>query len=103
MLKFFRISGDSMAPNLGHGDYAVAFTWLKRPRAGQLAVVSHPRFGVIVKRVKEKTAQGYWFESDNALGVTPEQIGVVPARRIIGRVVLKIRRRPGAVIHNISH
>lgn len=93
MLKFFRISGSSMAPNLNPGDYAVAFTWLKRPQAGQLAVVSHPRFGVIVKRVKEKTAQGYWFESDNAQGVTSGEIGPVPGHRIIGRVVLTIRRR----------
>ncbi len=93
MLKVFRIKGDSMMPTLKCGDYVVASNWIRRPKAGKLMVVDHPRYGVIIKRAVKKDGNGYWFASDSDHGVTTREIGALAPHQIMGRVLFAIRKK----------
>ena len=95
MFILFRVSGHSMTPALDADDYVVAAPWLNQPRAGQLAVLQHPRYGKIVKRAVKKDCRGYWFESDHGAGVTETQMGAVAGDQILGRVILTIKQKGG--------
>lgn len=56
-------------------------------------VVDHPRYGIIIKRAVRKDSHGYWFESDNACGVTTGEIGAVTYDQIVGRVLFAVRKK----------
>ncbi len=51
MLRIFRIQGQSMQPALYAGDFVIVLTLWIRPQRGQLVLVKHPEYGIIVKRV----------------------------------------------------
>ena len=81
-----------MEPTLSDGDYVVAATGLWRPRIDKLAVVRHPDYGVLVKRVRRNSPQGYTVSSDNPLGTDSRTFGEIPEQLVIGPVLFTIRR-----------
>ncbi|PID73392.1 MAG: peptidase S24 [Desulfobacterales bacterium] len=93
MLNIYRVRGDSMIPTLKDGDYVVAAR-LPGARKGRLVVVDHPACGIIVKRVLRRSREGILLESDNVLGTTTREMGLVAPGRILGTVLFAVRR-PG--------
>ena len=81
-----------MEPTLSDGDYVVAATRLWRPRIDKLAVVRHPDYGVLVKRVRRHSPEGYTVSSDNPLGTDSRTLGEIPEQLVIGPVLFTIRR-----------
>ncbi|PID77085.1 MAG: peptidase S24 [Deltaproteobacteria bacterium] len=92
MIKIFRVSGGSMSPALNHGDYVLASRWFLKPEAGRLVVVRHGKLGIIVKRIAEKTSQGFWLKSDNALGSSTSSMGMISYGQLMGTVFFIIRK-----------
>ena len=99
-MKLFRIRGASMEPTLQDGD--ILLMRKRPPRPGEIVVVDHPRFGVIVKRLTERgtlTGDGEDSTDETRLGayancrpigtavmaVTPSGMRRLSARRSVNR------------------
>jgi hypothetical protein len=66
------------------------------PRAGGLAVVRLPDGVVAVKRAVRREPNGWWVERDNPrMGVDSWAVGAVPEGDVLGRVLVRLPRRPG--------
>lgn len=91
-LRLFRVTGESMAPNYGEGDYVVTIRRRRALRAGDVVVVDHPDYGCVVKRVIECWPDGgVRVAGDNpAASMSSERLGLVARSRILGRVVWRI-------------
>jgi len=90
-----------MAPALHHGDQVLVW-WGRRPMPGAGAVVLADlpgTRGLGIKRLRSVGEHGaLWLEGDNPAGSTDSrQFGVVPAKALRGRVVLRLWPRPGRV------
>ncbi len=81
-----------MEPTLADGDFVITFSWFRSPRKGQLVVLRHDDLGILVKRVKHQTPQGYWVESDSVHGVDSRTLGIVSPERLLGTVLFVVRR-----------
>jgi Peptidase S24-like len=91
------VRGRSMEPTLYDGDRLLMLHG-STPRAGRLAVVRLPDGVVAVKRVTRREADGWWVERDNPLmGVDSWAVGAVPDSDVLGRVLVRLPRRPGRV------
>lgn len=91
-----RIIGPSMEPTLGNGE-----CWLvrrrQRYRPGDIVLLWHPvrEHLLVVKRVVRCETGGYWVQGDNpAYSDDSRAFGLVPAERLLGRLVLRYRRAP---------
>ena len=87
-----RVDGFSMEPTLNDGDYVVAATKWWRPRENKLVVANHPEYGVLIKRVRGHSSNGYTLTSDNPRGTDSRTFGDIPEQQLVGQVLLKIRR-----------
>ena len=85
-----------MEPTLSDGDYVVAATRLWRPQIDRLIVVRHKDYGVLVKRVLQRSAAGYIISSDNPMGTDSRTFGEIPDQDVIGTVLFRVRRSLGA-------
>lgn len=92
MFRVFRVQGDSMRPGLSEGDFVVAFRRRRRPRPGDRVVLTHDRYGLIVKRVESVDDRGRLrCAGDNPSSVDAAAIGSVEPEAVVGTVVLAIR------------
>jgi signal peptidase I len=96
-LGFAVVRGRSMEPTLYDGDRLLMLHG-STPRPGRLAVVRLPGGVVAVKRAVRREAEGWWVERDNpVMGVDSWAVGAVPDDDVLGRVLLRLPRRPGRV------
>jgi nickel-type superoxide dismutase maturation protease len=91
------VSGESMLPTYGPGDWLVVW-WHRRarrplPRPGSVVVVRRPE-RLIVKRVERRLADGtVWILGDNPEGSDDSRsFGAVAANDVVGRVLCRYRR-----------
>lgn len=80
-----------MRPVLSPGAFAL-FKRQASYRDGDVVLVDHPRFGRIVKRAIDVTAEQLWLEGANAYSVSRESIGPVARDDIRGKLVYQIER-----------
>jgi phage repressor protein C with HTH and peptisase S24 domain len=74
--KVFKVSGHSMNPTIVDGDYVLAEKFRKRPLNGAIAIVQHPYFGRLIKRITiSKNADEIYLMGDNKLSTTTEELG----------------------------
>ena len=98
--RLLRIRGVSMAPTLADGDYALA----RRLRAdhrlavGDVVETRHPRFGLIVKRVKALESAHVLLEGNATTSITSEQMGPIARSDIEARLILRISPRGMSLI-----
>ncbi len=90
----FKVTGESMLPGLRCGDYVFARKRPKQLLAGDLVVVDHDRFGVIVKRIKAALGNNqYTLIGDNpSVSTSSEAIGVIGRNHVVGKVIFRIKR-----------
>lgn len=87
-LRIVRVSGDSMTPSLNDGDYLVISS-LKALKVGRIAVLNHPNYGVMVKRIDALTSTHVLLRGDNPLSVSSDAMGWVDRSAVKG-VVIKV-------------
>ncbi|HET6561237.1 MAG TPA: S24/S26 family peptidase [Marmoricola sp.] len=96
-LGFAVVRGSSMEPTLYDGDRLLMLHG-SSPRSGRLAVVRLPGGVVAVKRAVRREADGWWVERDNPrAGVDSWAVGAVSDEDVLGRVLLRLPRRPRRV------
>nr|WP_184573424.1 nickel-type superoxide dismutase maturation protease [Streptomyces zagrosensis] len=88
----------SMVPTLRPGDQLI-IQYGVSVRPGDVVVLRHP-FGqdlLIVKRVVERRAGGWWVEGDNPyVHNDSREFGAVPDELVVARALARLRPPPGA-------
>lgn len=79
-----------MSPTLQSGDYVLT-SGLLRPKPQAMVVITHPHYGVMVKRVKELKGRQVLLSGDNAQSVSSEAMGWL-SQDLIKGVVFKVVR-----------
>lgn len=82
-----------MSPAFYSGDIAVAGRWpWSRFRAGQVVLVRHPHYRLIIKRISAVSAeQDIRLEGDHPQSTSSQAMGWINQRHIVGRVWLHLR------------
>ena len=80
-----------MNPTIVDGDFVFVRKFQKRPINGAIAVVQHPYFGRLIKRIKisEKTKE-IFLMGDNKLSTTTEDFGPLDEKFIKYQVLWRI-------------
>jgi len=81
-----KIEGRSMLPGLIPGSYGL-FKRARTSERGHTVLVEHPRFGRIVKQVKNKTPSGVTLCGTSVDSTPSEVLGVVSQTAILGRLI----------------
>lgn len=99
MLRIFKVKGESMHPVFRHGDYVLAFQWRNiQYRIGDVVLIRHPEFGMLIKRISQIREDHFLLEGDNSnFSLSPARIGWQPERRIIGKVQQNLSQRSKSV------
>ncbi|PIE68654.1 MAG: peptidase S24 [Deltaproteobacteria bacterium] len=93
MIKLCRVCGDSMLPELSGGDYVIATRFFFSLQPHDIIVADHPVYGLLIKRILKVETNGYRLVGDNPSSLSTETMGIIPRHRIIGKVILCIRRK----------
>ena len=82
-----------MLPSFEDGDVCLA---LPLPRfllgSGSVALLDHPAYGLVIKRIAEADRDGIRVRGDNPQHDAGPGFGKLPWARVHGRVVLRLRR-----------
>lgn len=96
MIRFLRVRGQSLSPEVEDGDFVVA---LKLPiffciRVGDTIVFRKEPYGILIKRVEHCDDQGrfYWVRGSHPNSLDSRTFGVVQAQEILGKVIAHISR-----------
>lgn len=92
-LKLYRVTGDSMLPDLMAGSFVVALRHRGQTlRLNDVVVVDHAIHGRVIKRVAGIGQDGTLsLAGDNtARSTSTEALGPVPPERVLGRVIWRI-------------
>jgi signal peptidase I len=92
MLKFFKVRGRSMSPELQDGDVVLALIWrrLWRLKPGDRIIFHQPAYGMLIKSI-ERLGPGpdqVFVTGRAAASVDSYEFGPVPLSNILGIVVL---------------
>lgn len=96
MLKFFKVRGDSLAPEYTQGDFVlvskIPFLFAS-PSAGDVIAFHQPGYGLLIKRIQNRLPDGEL----EVIGDHPESVdsrifGMVKREDILGKVIWHIRK-----------
>ncbi len=96
MLRFFKVRGDSLAPEFSQGDFVlvskIPFLFAS-PAPGEVIAFRQPGYGLLIKRIHSITRDGEL----NVAGTHPDSIdsrafGPVRRQDVVGKVIWHIRR-----------
>ena len=75
-----------MTPDLPGGTFAL-FRRARAIRVGDIVLVRHRVYGQIVKRVTRIAPEGYQLAGTSPTSTSPEKLGIVPKRTILGTLL----------------
>ena len=87
------VSGDSMLPTFGSGDWLVV-RWKSRFKVGDVVVIEREEWpGVLlIKRFLRMEADRVWVEGDSQSSKDSRHWGAISADEIVGKVLYRIRK-----------
>ena len=97
MLKFIKVTGDSMSPDFQEGDFvllATASFFLKRLKVGDTIVFVHKLYGILIKRIASfdsETAEVY-IEGTRSDSLDSRRLGTIRRENIQGKVIAHFSR-----------
>ena len=91
--RVIRIVGNSMKPALRDGDFVLVCKH-RRPKVTDVVLVSHPEYGLMVKRLiyQDRSDNDMQLAGDNALSISSYHMGKLPSHAIIGIVRICISK-----------
>jgi len=88
MFSVIKVRGNSMAPCLYDGDFVFIIHRYLNLNVGQLVVVNHALYGLIIKRILHIHDNGnYWLEGENEESIQPNKMGWIPPSLVVGKVI----------------
>jgi signal peptidase I len=100
LIRFFRVSGQSMQPLLNEGDLALALDWywLAGPlKPGDMVVFRHALYGTLVKQVEQLLTDDrrLTVRGTRAVSLDSQEFGPIARADVLGKVVWRVRRPGG--------
>ncbi len=97
MIKFFKVTGESLSPFFLPGDYVVIGTMVKlfgRIKKGDIVIFIHPGYGQLIKEVESihPETQTVEVKGTHPLSVTTAQLGKIPLDSIVGKVLCHLKK-----------
>lgn len=93
MFKVIKVKGESMLPDIQPGDYLIIRTFYKKFRVGDIVVLQHRDYGVIVKKITQLLDNGkFLVKSTNPHGISSSEIGILSIKQIIGIKLFHVRQ-----------
>ena len=97
MLKFVKISNNSLLPEYQEGDYVLIVKiplFLDSLRRGDVIVFRHPLYGIMIKKVSRVAGDGndIYVVGTHEDSVDSRQFGAVRKEALIGKVIWHIAR-----------
>lgn len=97
MLRFLKVSGDSLYPLIREGDFVLVS---KIPllfgtvRQGDIVAFLHPGLGTLIKRIDWISADGqqYFVVGTSEWSVDSRQFGLVERKWMLGKIIWHIRK-----------
>ena len=95
--RLIRVDGESMAPDLPSGSYAL-FRKCRSNRKGDTVLVNHSRLGLIIKDISDFTPGGQiWLKGRSPLSISRQRMGQIDRTQILGKLIWAHRPRPTAM------
>jgi signal peptidase I len=92
MLGIYKVSGNSMLPEMMSGDYVLCFKSKKAVRIGVDVIVEHHRYGTLLSKIKKIDPRGYvWLASNSEFNTEVLRLGWVSPEEVLGRVIYRIK------------
>ena len=97
MLRFIKVSGASLSPEIGEGDFVLISKipfCMNSLHAGDVVVFNHAAYGTLIKRI-ETVLQGgeaYFVVGSDEFSVDSRRFGPIDRDDLIGKVIWHIRR-----------
>ncbi|PQJ55160.1 S24/S26 family peptidase [Psychrosphaera saromensis] len=92
MLNIIKVQGNSMLPELTHGDFVVVSKLYRTLNVGDMVVAEHSTYACIIKRITQiSKVKGLLLSGDNKSSISSHQIGWVSKDDIWGKVRLKVK------------
>ena len=92
MVSLIKVDGHSLYPKLAHGDYVITSSLFFKINVGDIVVVKHARYGLIVKKIIEACTKGYRIAGENSLSVSCEKMGLIDRSQIHSKVIISIKK-----------
>jgi nickel-type superoxide dismutase maturation protease len=96
MLRFLKVSGDSLSPEFCEGDFVLISKipfCLDSLRPGDVIVFDHPVYGILIKRIAQALpGDAYLVVGSHEFSVDSRQFGPVSKSTILGKVIWHIAR-----------
>jgi len=97
MIKFVRVTGESLSPFFLPGDYVIVGKfplWFGGIKVGDTIVFPHPIFGKKKKKVQSVNTEThqYFVEGRHPHSLTSDQIGPIHLSSILGKVLFHIKK-----------
>lgn len=91
MLRLIKVQGQSMAPQLHDGDYVFISRLFLSLKVGDVVVVDHFLYGIIIKKVVHVAPDGQlWLCGEHPTSLESERIGWLSPRRVLGKVIGRV-------------
>ncbi|MEM0984920.1 MAG: S24/S26 family peptidase [Pseudomonadota bacterium] len=90
-LRLVRAVGNSMAPRLPNGSYAL-FRNARRVSVGDTVLADHPRFGAIIKTVTAVHGGGVELAGADPRSTAAERLGPLPKSAVRAKLVCVLHR-----------
>ncbi len=90
-IGILRVKDKSMEPMLHEDDYVIVSYFYKKPKVGDIVILSHPKLGIkIVKRISRIKSGRVFVVGENELSSDSRLFGYVNLRDIIGKVLFRV-------------
>lgn len=95
MFKLLKVTGNSLAPEYGNGDYVLVSNLFRKPRQKDVIVFRNGTYGMMIKRVQQVRSNGteYFVEGTHPDSIDSKRFGFVSKQDVIGKVLWHIRRK----------
>lgn len=98
MLKFIKVSGNSLSPAYKDGDFVLIVKisiFFRTINAGDIIVFMHPRYGRMIKKVERllPDKDEIYVLGTQEFSVDSREFGPIHSREVIGKVIWHIPRQ----------
>jgi phage repressor protein C with HTH and peptisase S24 domain len=93
MIKFIKVTGQSLSPEYQEGDFVAIVTipfLMFKP--GNTIVFEHPTHGTLIKKILHIDPDGIFVTGTQPDSVDSRRFGPIERRRVLGKVMWHIRK-----------
>ncbi len=93
MIKFIKVTGESLSPEYQEGDFVMIITIPSFLfKSGKTVVFQHPIHGIMIKKILSVDPQGLFVIGSHSNSVDSRQFGLIKKQSVLGVVAWHIRK-----------